>query len=303
MKISELKNAPEWLVLADTKNADVEITSYGLVIWKSGNFLGGNFLGGIIMPHCRWVYGVSADGRISIGCETRTIEEWDEFFSESCTEQLSTPRDSVSFKKIRASYEATKAYLKIINPSETVMIIGYGRVSTEDQDLTRQIEALQKAGCERIYLEKISGSKSSRPELDKMQSELQSGDVVVVQTLDRLGRSLINLLDITEAWEKKGIGFKCINQNFDTTTSAGKLFFSIVAAFAEFERNIIRERTKDALRVKRDKGVKLGRKADKDKEQQTKTEIADLLASGMSEMEIRERLKIGRSTYYKYKKI
>lgn len=182
------------------------------------------------------------------------------------------------------------------------MIIGYARVSTEDQDLSRQIDALQKAGCEKIFLEKMSGGKTSRPELDKMQRELKRGDVVVVQALDRLGRSSIHLHDLTEKWEQSGIGFKSINQNFDTTTPAGKLFFSIVAAFAEFERNIIKERTRDGIRVRKAQGVKFGRKHEPARIEQTKSDIRAFLEAGMSQEEIQAKLKIGRSTFFKYKK-
>ncbi len=117
MKISELKNAPEWLVLADTKDADVEMTSWGTVIWKSGDFLGGDFLGGefrggIMMPLCKWVYGFTAEGKIKIGCEEKTIEEWNAWFAS--TEVKSTKRDTIAFKKIQASFEAAKAYLNFM---------------------------------------------------------------------------------------------------------------------------------------------------------------------------------------------
>ena len=137
MKISELKNAPEWLVMAKTENEDVEITPSGYVIWKSGNFLGGNFLGGnfwggnflggdflggnfrggnfrggLMMPNCKWVYGQDCEGRIIIGCKKKTLEEWDVWFSG--TEEFDTKRGTEDFKKIQACFEATKAYIKFL---------------------------------------------------------------------------------------------------------------------------------------------------------------------------------------------
>ena len=128
MKISELKNAPEWLVLAKTENADVELTKVWWsdqpwVIWNGGNFLGGdflggnflgsNFLGGLMMPHCKWIYGQDCYGNIIIGCKRKKINEWEEWFAG--TEEFSTKRGTEEFKKIQACFEATKAYLKFMN--------------------------------------------------------------------------------------------------------------------------------------------------------------------------------------------
>lgn len=115
MKISELKNAPEWLVLADTVNADVDITSYGRIIWNSGNFrggdfLGGNFRGGVMAPTCKWVYGITPDGKIRIGRKEMSIKEWDKWFKSN--EEFSTKRDTIAFKKIAFCYKTAKAYLK-----------------------------------------------------------------------------------------------------------------------------------------------------------------------------------------------
>lgn len=138
-------------------------------------------------------------------------------------------------------------------------LIGYARVSTEGQDLTRQIEALRGAGCLIIYEEKESGGKEDRPELLKMLKELQPGDCVVIQKLDRLGRSLSHLLKLIEGFKRDGVHFKSLTDNFDTTTTQGIFIFQIMAAVAELERSMIRERTKDALRVKKLNGVKLGR--------------------------------------------
>ena len=116
MKIEELENAPEWLVLAKTRNADVEVTGGGWVTWKSGDFLGGNFLGGdfrggLMMPHCKWIYGQNTKGEI--GCKTKTVEEWTEWFDGQ--EEYDTKRGTEEFKKIQACFEATKAFIKFMN--------------------------------------------------------------------------------------------------------------------------------------------------------------------------------------------
>jgi DNA invertase Pin-like site-specific DNA recombinase len=139
------------------------------------------------------------------------------------------------------------------------MKIGYARVSTEDQDLRRQIAALEEAGCEQIYTEKISGKTDNRPELNKVLALLQPGDVLVVQKLDRLGRSLSHLLKVVEQLKDRKVHFKSLSDNFDTTTSQGVFIFQVMGAFAELERNMISERTRDGLKVRKAQGMKLGR--------------------------------------------
>jgi len=133
------------------------------------------------------------------------------------------------------------------------MKIGYARVSTQDQELGRQIEALEKAGCERIFQDKISGSKSSRPQLNDMLEVLQPGDIVVVQKLDRLGRSLKHLITLVDGFKDMGVEFVSLSDGFDTTTSNGKLLFNIVGAIAEFERELIKERVKNGITFARGK--------------------------------------------------
>lgn len=137
--------------------------------------------------------------------------------------------------------------------------MGYCRISTEEQDLDRQLYALGEAGCEKIYRDVMSGAKSSRPELDKMMAELQAGDVVVIQKLDRLGRSIIHLHTIVAELSKRGVALQSLTEGFDVTTSTGKAMFGMLSVFAEWERDTIRERTKQKLAVLKSKGVKLGR--------------------------------------------
>ena len=126
-------------------------------------------------------------------------------------------------------------------------LIGYARVSTTDQKAELQIDALKAAGCQRVFTDKASGSLTSRPQLDRMLDHLREGDVVVVWRLDRLGRSLKNLIALVEDLADRGVGFRSLSESIDTTTANGKLFFSIMGALAEFERELIRERTMAGL--------------------------------------------------------
>jgi len=179
------------------------------------------------------------------------------------------------------------------------MTLGYARVSREDQDLTRQIDALQKAGCDKLYLDKMSGVKNSRPELDKLLIDVQPGDTVVVHKLDRLGRSTIHLLSTVTGWRDRGIHFRSLSESLDTSSPHGRMIFTVMAAFAELERDMISERTRHALSVKKSNGQRMGRpEADRT---QTKSEIAAMVERGMSDAEIISELRMGRSTYYRLK--
>ena len=138
-------------------------------------------------------------------------------------------------------------------------LIGYARVSTEDQNAELQIDALNAAGCFKVFTDKASGSLSHRPQLDKMLEQLRDGDVVVVWRLDRLGRSLKNLIALVEELAEKGVGFRSLIESIDTTTTGGKLIFHIFAALGEFERELIRERTNAGLAAARARGRVGGR--------------------------------------------
>ena len=134
------------------------------------------------------------------------------------------------------------------------MIIGYARVSTEGQSLEAQFDALEAAGVERVFSEKVSGSKRARPALDKLIEQLRAGDVVTVTKYDRLSRSLQDLLAIVEAIRAKGAGFRSLAEDIDTTTSAGRLVFHVFASIAQFERERISERTREGLAAARKVG-------------------------------------------------
>ena len=134
------------------------------------------------------------------------------------------------------------------------MIIGYARVSTDDQSLDSQTDALTAAGAEKVFADKISGSKRARPELDRLLEQLRDGDVVTVTKYDRLARSLKDLLEIVEAIRERGAGFRSLAEDIDTTTPAGRLVFHVFASIAQFERERISERTREGLESARKRG-------------------------------------------------
>ena len=140
------------------------------------------------------------------------------------------------------------------------MLIGYKRVSTQDQKLDRQTDLLNECGVERIFAEKVTGTKKERIELNKMLDMLRKGDVVIVTDLTRLSRSTKDLFEIVETIESKGAGIKSLKESWlDTTTPQGKLLFTIFAGLSQFERDLIAERTKDGLKSAKERGKKLGR--------------------------------------------
>lgn len=140
------------------------------------------------------------------------------------------------------------------------MLIGYARVSTLDQNLNLQVDALEKVGCEKIFTDQVSGSTACRPQLETALDFLREGDTLVVWRLDRLGRNLRHLIELVTQLSEIGIGFRSLTESMDTTTCSGKLIFHIFGALAEFERNLIRERTKAGLEAARARGRKGGRK-------------------------------------------
>jgi DNA invertase Pin-like site-specific DNA recombinase len=179
------------------------------------------------------------------------------------------------------------------------MLIGYARVSTHDQTPNLQQDALTKAGCSKIFTDTASGAKAERKGLAEALSYIRAGDSVVVWRLDRLGRSLRDLIATMTMLDERGIGFKSLTENIDTTTSGGKLIFHIFGALAEFERNLIRERTTAGLSAARARGRKGGRpKALRDK----RVSIAQALYNNKqnSIAEICQTLKISRATLYRY---
>ena len=180
------------------------------------------------------------------------------------------------------------------------MLIGYARVSTQDQTLDLQKDALTRAGCKRIYTDTVSGATTERKGLDQALAQLRAGDTLVVWRLDRLGRSLPHLLETITNLERQSIGFKSLTENIDTTTSGGKLIFHIFGALAEFERNLIRERTQAGLQAARARGRVGGRpKLDPTNK---KAQLARSLYQDKSRpvADICQALHISRATFYRY---
>src|SRR4051812_3645060 len=181
------------------------------------------------------------------------------------------------------------------------MLIGYARVSTDDQNLDLQRDALKQAGCEDIFTDRISGTKDNRPGLTVALSHLRTGDTLVVWRLDRLGRSLRHLIDTVTDLQERGIGFKSLQESIDTTTSGGKLVFHIFGALAEFEREIIRERTQAGLQSARSRGRTGGRpKALSDKKAAMARQLYQDRTHSIDE--ICKILGISRTTFYRYMK-
>ena len=178
------------------------------------------------------------------------------------------------------------------------MLVGYARVSTDDQDLTLQRTALRRAGCKRAYEEKVSGAKRSRPELSRMLDQLRADDVVVVSRLDRLARSTRDLLDIAEQLKEAEAGLRSLHEPWaDTTSPAGRMVLTVFAGIAEFERELIHERTGAGRVSAKARGVRFGRPP-----KLTANQIAlarRLIAEGTSVPEASRILKVHRSTLYR----
>lgn len=181
------------------------------------------------------------------------------------------------------------------------MKFGYARVSTKDQDLSLQLDALQKEGCETIFQEKMTGSTKERPELQNLLSQVRKGDIIVIWKLDRLGRSLKDLVSIVSELQEKGAELQSLNDHIDTTTPQGKLTFHLFAALAEFERSLTSERTKAGLSAARARGRKGGRPKGLSKIMQQKAIVAESYyrQGELSIQDICTDLRICRSTLYR----
>ncbi|KCZ89732.1 recombinase family protein [Hyphomonas jannaschiana] len=179
------------------------------------------------------------------------------------------------------------------------MRIGYARVSTGDQSLSLQLDALEAFGCERIYKDHgVSALASRRPGLERALRRLSPGDVLVIWRLDRLGRSLLDLLDITTALQNRDIGLHSLCESIDTASASGRLILQVMAAVAEFERSILIERTRAGMEAARARGAKFGRKPALDGEELR--EALFLLRRGMKVPELADHMGVGKSTMYRY---
>lgn len=175
------------------------------------------------------------------------------------------------------------------------MLIGYARVSTQDQNPDLQTDALAAAGCEQVYEEKLSGKSRSRPQLEECLRTLRKGDVLVVWRLDRLGRSLKDLVEIITDLEQRGVAFKSVTESIDTTSAGGKLVFHLFGALAEFESSLIRERTIAGLAAARARGRNGGRKP-KMSAGDIKKAKAMLADPDITKLEVAEHFGVSRVT-------
>ena len=181
------------------------------------------------------------------------------------------------------------------------MLIGYGRISTREQKIDLQKDALEAVGCEKFFFDVVSGAKTARPELLKAREHLRKGDTFIVWRLDRLGRSVKDLLEWVAWFESEGVAFKSLQENIDTSTPTGKLIFHVFASIAEFERSLIQERTRAGLAAARSRGRVGGRKKSLD---EVKTKALQSLydAKEHSIGELCEMFDISKPTLYSYLK-
>lgn len=182
------------------------------------------------------------------------------------------------------------------------MKIGYARVSTKDQNLSMQVDALKEAGCAIVHEEVASGAKTARVVLDEIMRHLREGDTLVIWKLDRLGRSLRHLISLTTQLTEKKVGLISLNDPIDTTTAQGRMNFGIFASLAEFERELISERTQAGLKSARARGRKGGRPKGMSKKAEEKADIAEALYNNgkLSVKRIAEQLDISKTTLYLY---
>jgi DNA invertase Pin-like site-specific DNA recombinase len=182
------------------------------------------------------------------------------------------------------------------------MILGYARVSTRDQTVAMQVDALRAAGCAKVLTEVASGASSDRPVLARLMEDARQGDEVVIWKLDRLGRSLAHLVETVNALSTRGIGLKSLNDPIDTTTPQGRLVFNLFASLAEFEKDLIRERTNAGLTAARARGRKGGRpKGLPHKAVSTASAAETLYREGkLTAQQIAAQLHISKSTLYAY---
>ena len=178
------------------------------------------------------------------------------------------------------------------------MIIGYARVSTTDQHLDRQLDMLNGYGADKIYSEKVTGTRKERPELNRMLNELSEGDTVVVESLSRLGRSTKNLIELMELFNERGVNLVSLKESIDTTTPTGKLLFTLISAISQFERDCLAERTKEGLAAARARGRKGGRPPTSHTTLERARKLYESKEYTISE--ITELTGISKSTLYRY---
>jgi len=177
------------------------------------------------------------------------------------------------------------------------MKMGYARVSTTDQNPALQLDALKKAGCRQVFTDEASGASTIRPQLKKALAALKPGDVLTVWKLDRLGRSLSHLIQLTSELAARGVGFRSLSEAIDTTSAHGKLLLHMLGALAEFERSLITERTRAGLAAAKRRGVKVGRKPKLTGRRLD--QARKMIAAGQTYSEVAELVQVSRATLYR----
>ena len=196
------------------------------------------------------------------------------------------------------NHDELEKSLEVLFKKDRSMIIGYARVSTRDQNLDLQIDALNQAGCEKIFSDKTSGARTDREGLEKALDMLRKGDTFVVWKLDRLGRSVKQLVNMVESLHAKGVEFKSLTDAIDTGTTSGRFFFHVMASLAEMERELIAERTRAGLEAARKMGRTGGRRR-----LMTDSKIKSarkLLANGVPPREVAQNLGVSVPTLYRW---
>jgi len=181
------------------------------------------------------------------------------------------------------------------------MLIGYARVSTTDQDLSLQLDALKKAGCEKIFEDKASGTLADRPGLESALSHLRKEDVLIVWKLDRVGRSLKHIVEFITKLNSREVQFRSLTESIDTTTAAGRFFFHITAALAQMERDLIAERTNAGLQAAKARGRLGGRRPKLSPEQLA--HARELIAGGRPVKDVARLMNVDRSTLFRQMKV
>ncbi len=209
---------------------------------------------------------------------------------------------SVPKQKSRISIPKKALGARLASPDGSQAIqprlVGYARVSTDDQTTRLQLDALKAAGCDAVFEESESGARRSRPQLDRALGELRPGDTLVVWKLDRLGRSLRDLLDVAEALRERDVALRSLTEHIDTSTAAGKMLYAVLGAVAQFERDVLRERTVAGMRAAKSRGEHIGRPPALSPLQIR--EAKKMLDRGESPNHVARVLRVGRSTLYRH---
>jgi DNA invertase Pin-like site-specific DNA recombinase len=190
----------------------------------------------------------------------------------------------------------TSPWSLLFTKEAEMAMIGYARVSTQDQNLSLQLDALKSAGCQHIFEDRASGAKADRPGLAAAIAYVRAEDILVVWKLDRLGRSLTHLIDTVTALDARGVGLRSLTEAMDTTTPGGRLIFHLFGALAQFERDLIRERTRAGIEAAAKRGRKGGREPVVTDEKLIRARA--LIALGLNVREVAARIKIGKTALY-----